>query len=308
MHQAPCVRTSDNGFMGASYANARVASWLREAADLLAAQGASPYRVHAYRAAAQGVETYPRDVRAVFEHEGTKGLDAIPRVGLGIAAAIADMLVMNRWPMLERLRGTVPAPLLLQSVPGIGPALAGRLHETLHVDRLEDLERVANDGRLASLPRVGRRRAAAIGAAVERMLGRLRPPPAAALLPPVASILDVDREYREGAAAGTLRRIAPKRNNPAGDAWLPVLHAVRGPWHFTALFSNTPLAHRLGHTHDWVVVYAYDGDHVERQCTVVTERSGPLAGRRVVRGREAECLDLFQPEQEEVHAAASHAA
>lgn len=294
--------------MSASHANARVASWLREAADLLAAQGASPHRVNAYRAAAHGVEAYPRDVRAVFEREGAKGLDAIPRVGLGIAAAIADMLVMDRWPMLERLRGSMPAPLLLRSVPGIGPALAARLHETLHVDRLEDLERVANDGRLASLPRVGRRRAAAIGAAVEQMLGRLRPPPAAALLPPVASILDVDREYRERAAADTLRRIAPRRNNPTGDAWLPVLHAVRGPWHFTALFSNTPLAHRLGHTHDWVVVYAYDGDHVERQCTVVTERGGPLAGRRVVRGREAECLDLVQSEPEDVHATATHAA
>lgn len=295
--------------MSVPHANAKVASWLREASGLLAAQGASPYRIHAYRAAAEGVEGFPRDVRVVFEREGTKGLDAIPKVGLGIAAAIADMLVMDRWPMLERLRGATPAPLLLQSVPGVGPTLAARLHESLHVDRLEDLERAANDGRLAALPRVGRRRAEAIGAAVERMLGRLRPALAPdAVLPPVATILDVDREYREKASRGALRLIAPRRNNPAGDAWLPVMHATRGPWHFTALFSNTPLAHRLGHTHDWVVVYAYDGDHVERQCTVVTERGGPLSGRRVVRGREAECLALLETSREADHADATHAA
>ena len=54
------------------------------------------------------------------------------------------------------------------------------------------------------------------------------------------------------------------------------------------LFSNTARAHELGRTRDWVVIYFYDGDHHEGQCTVVTETHGPLAGKRVVRGREAE--------------------
>jgi hypothetical protein len=102
-------------------------------------------------------------------------------------------------------------------------------------------------------------------------------------------LLDVDAEYRDKAARGQLPRVAPKRFNPAGDAWLPVLHATRGPWHFTALFSNTARAHELGRTHDWVVIYFYDDEHAERQHTVVTETRGPLVGKRVVRGREAEC-------------------
>ena len=94
--------------------------------------------------------------------------------------------------------------------------------------------------------------------------------------------------YRKAAAA-SLRTIAPKRFNPSGEAWLPVLHAQRGEWHFTALYSNTARAHELGRTRDWVVIYYYDGDHVEGQCTVVTESRGALAGKRVVRGREEEC-------------------
>jgi hypothetical protein len=102
-------------------------------------------------------------------------------------------------------------------------------------------------------------------------------------------VLDVDREYRVKAAAAKLPTIAPKRFNPQAKAWLPILHTRRGPWHFTALYSNTARAHELGKTHDWVVVYFYDGDHQERQCTVVTETRGPAAGARVVRGREAEC-------------------
>jgi hypothetical protein len=107
--------------------------------------------------------------------------------------------------------------------------------------------------------------------------------------PSVETVLDVDREYRTAASAGTLPRIAPRRFNPNGEAWLPVLHTRRGDWHFTALFSNTARAHELGRVRDWVVVYAEDKDHAERQYTVVTATAGPLAGRRVVRGREAEC-------------------
>ena len=93
--------------------------------------------------------------------------------------------------------------------------------------------------------------------------------------------------------ATTLPKIAPRRFNPDGKAWLPVLHTRFGPWHFTALFSNTALAHELHKTGDWVVLYFADGSHRERQRTVVTETHGPLEGRRVVRGREAECADHY---------------
>ena len=78
-------------------------------------------------------------------------------------------------------------------------------------------------------------------------------------------------------------------SNPHNSAWLPLLHTERAPWHFTALYSNTARAHKLDRVRDWVVIYSYDGDHVEHQRTVVTEIRGLLAGSRVVRGREEEC-------------------
>jgi hypothetical protein len=73
------------------------------------------------------------------------------------------------------------------------------------------------------------------------------------------------------------------------------MHAQRGEWHFTALFSNTARAHQLGRTRDWVVIYYYDHDHLESQCTVVTETAGPLKGLRVIRGRELECARHYGP-------------
>lgn len=110
--------------------------------------------------------------------------------------------------------------------------------------------------------------------------------------PPIAELLDVDREYRDRADANDLPRIAPRRFNPSGDRWLPVMHTKRDARHYTALFSNTAMAHRLHRTHDWVVLYS-DGVDGERQCTVVTAHHGPLVGRRVVRGREADCITHY---------------
>ena len=88
----------------------------------------------------------------------------------------------------------------------------------------------------------------------------------------------------------TFRTIAPRRFNPGGASWLPVLHGERDGWSFTALYSNTARAHDLGRTRDWVVLY-WEQDGHEDQCTVVTERTGPQSGRRVVRGREGESAE-----------------
>jgi len=106
-------------------------------------------------------------------------------------------------------------------------------------------------------------------------------------------LLDVDREYREKAAAGTLHRIAPRRFNPSHEAWLPVMHTQRGERHYTALFSNTARAHQLGQTRDWVILY-YDDGTWERQCTVITAQRDPLKGQRIVRGRESDCEAYYK--------------
>lgn len=274
--------------------NRDVAAKLAEAADLLALQGADPFRVNAFRRAARTVADLPQDIRELAEAEGPAGLVALPHIGRGIAAAIIEMVATGRWSRLDRLRGELDAERLFQSVPGIGPELAARIHDHLHIDSLEALEVAAHDGRLADVPGLGRRRTIAVQAALAAMLGRgriTRHPGAVA--PSVGELLDVDREYRREAEAGRLPTIAPRRFNPDGESWLPILHTDRGEWHFTALFSNTARAHKLGRTRDWVVVYYYDHSHREDQCTVVTETRGALRGRRVVRGRERECAEHY---------------
>jgi len=275
--------------------NQRVADRLHEAADLLEGQGANPFRVGAYRRAAETLVDLERDADDILEQEGLAGLMALPNIGRSIAAAIEELVRTGRWAQLERLRGTLDPEHLFQAVPGIGPGLARRVHEALEIETLEGLEIAAHDGRLERVPGIGTRRAAMIRAALASMLGRrpLRHRRETAA-PSVGLLLDVDAEYRRRAAKGDLRRIAPRRFNPSGEAWLPVLHTRRGDWEATALYSNTARAHELDRLHDWVVIYFHSDDEPEGQCTVVTETRGSLIGKRVVRGRESECRAYYQ--------------
>lgn len=274
--------------------NDDIAGRLDEVAALLEAQGAGPFRVRAYRRAAETLRDLHEPVSEIHARGGLPALESLPGIGESIARAIANVLAWGRLPVLERLRGRSGSGALLRTVPGIGPALAARLHEELGIESLEELEIAAHDGRLEGLEGFGPKRLAAVRDTLAHRLARIRGrPPAPGPEPPLAEILDVDQEYREGVAASRLARIAPRRMNPEKEAWLPVLHTRRGERDYTALFSNTPRAHRLGRTTDWVVLYV-DGEGPERQYTVVTESGrGPLAGRRVVRGLEPECLVFY---------------
>lgn len=282
----------DSAALGAAASeriNAAIAGKLRQAADILAAQGSDRFRVAAYRRAADAILAGAVDLAAIFERGGRKALEAVPGIGISIASAIAEMLTTGRWGYLDHLKGAAEPEKLFCSVPGIGPALARRVCDALHVGTLEALEMAAHDGRLESVPGIGRRRAAMVRSALAEMLGRVRRHPEwRDEEPAVELLLDVDREYRRRGKAGELVKIAPKRFNPSGAAWLPVLHAVRDGWHFTVIFSNTARAHQLGRTADWVVIYFHKDSRPEGQRTVVTETRGERAGQRVVRGREGE--------------------
>lgn len=286
--------------------NQRIAELLERIAELLEAQNGSPFRAAAYRRAAIELRLRREGVRELFDAEGHRGLVELPRIGPSIARAIAEYLESGQIALLRGLEGHAAPEDLFTTLPGIGPELARRLHAELGVETLEDLETAAHDGRLEHVAGFGPRRVHALRAILAERLRRAprRPrgthwavpaepgskssatPPAQA--PSVRDLLTIDAQYRERAAGGTLPTIAPRRFNPRREAWLPIWHTELDGWHVTALFSNTPLAHQLGTTRDWVILY-YERDGVSGQCTVVTERRGPLTGRRVVRGRELEC-------------------
>jgi DNA polymerase (family X) len=266
--------------------NATVAEALRDMAMLLQVQGDNAFRVSAYRRAAHTADRLDRPLEAIYRASGPPGLDALPAVGPRISAAIAELLETGRWVALDRLRGAADPETRLRLVLRIDPLLAHRLHDELGIDTLEQLEELSRTRRFARSAGVTPAQAAALRQAIGALLHG-RPEAAATDEPPVDKLLSVDLEYRS--RSGRLPLITPRRFNPERLAWLPVLHTQRPGWHFTALYSNTARAHELDRVKDWVVVYADDGKHPEWTYTVVTARMGPLAGHRVVRGRDDEC-------------------
>lgn len=278
--------------------NDDIAGRLDEVGNILAEQGANRFRVQAYHQAASVLRGLSRPVSEILAEEGLNGLEKLPGIGESIARSIRDILQHGKLAMLDRLRGDHDPIALLTSVPGIGKSLAWRLHDELGLESLEDLESAAHDGRLERVVGFGAKRLTGIRDSLAHRLARVRQkpvlmaPPNDAADPSVAELLDVDAEYRREAAADKLKKIAPRRFNPSGDAWLPVLHTTRGQRHYTALFSNTARSHELHKTHDWVVLY-YDGRNGEGRCTVITSEFGRLKGLRIVRGREDECGEHY---------------
>ncbi|MZR11864.1 DNA-binding protein [Maritimibacter sp. DP07] len=271
--------------------NRQIAARLASFADLLDAQGADGFRPRAYRAAADRIAGLEEPVRDLHARGGPAALIALPDIGQGIAGAVVEMLTTGRWTQFDRLSGETSPEQLFATLPGVGPALAERFARTLDVETLENLEAALTDQDVRVRGLGPRRRAALLATLKARLepIRRARGRRSVTDPPPVAMILEADALYRRKAQAGELRLIAPRRFNPMGTAWLPILHLKRGDWHFTLLYSNTALAHRLGRTNDWVVVFFHHGDQPEAQCTVVTETSGVLKGKRVVRGREDAC-------------------
>lgn len=275
--------------------NADIASRLQVYASLLEQQGDDAFRVRAYQEAADHVGSMPVALRDIFAQDGIPGLIAQPKIGRGIAAAIAEMLTSGRWSQLDRLQGDTAPLQLFMTIPGIGPALARRLADDEDIETLEELEIALQPGG-RPIPGFGRRRRQLVLSQVGERLGRIRTARrglGSVTPPPVGLLLDADRLYRERAAADKLRLITPKRFNPEGQAWLPIMHARRDDWHLTLMWSNTARAHELGKTRGWLVVYFRKDGQPEGRCTIVTETRGPLAGQRVLRGREAECEALL---------------
>jgi len=279
--------------------NDQIAGLLDDIADLLENREADAHRVRAYRDAGRSVRGSQASLPDLYSRKGEEGLREIPGIGQGLSSVIAEYLRTGHSSLHDDLVARADPVHLFRQLPGISEKLARRITKQLEVRSLEELELAAHDGRLKKLKGFGPERVRAVK---EVLAGRLSPGTRGGReqsgegqgnrgepsRPPVSLLIDLDREYRDKARAGELEMIAPRRFNPEGKAWLPLMKTKRKGWSFTVLYSNTSRAHQLGKTHDWVVVY-YHRDGSEGQCTLVTASQGDLAGDRVVRGREQEC-------------------
>jgi DNA polymerase (family 10) len=188
--------------------NSEIARIFLDMADLLEMKADNPFKIRAYRRAAESIRQLPREMSAMLA--AGEDFRQIPGVGEAVAAKSEELLRTGGLAAYEELKAALPPGVLdLMAVPGVGPKTAHRLAAELGVASVDDLEKAAADGRLASLPHLGEKTAEKILREIRALRRKDRRYPLGTALPAVEEILAALRKVpgvRNLTPAGSLRR------------------------------------------------------------------------------------------------------
>jgi DNA polymerase (family X) len=130
--------------------NQQLATIFRSMADLLSAQRANPYRVRAYRRAADALLAIDEDVTALVERQGLEEIDGI---GADLAKKIEEFLETGTIRAYEELKTPLPAEVKSwASLPGLSESLVAYLYFRLGIRTLDDLAQITRSHLLRTLP------------------------------------------------------------------------------------------------------------------------------------------------------------
>lgn len=130
--------------------NQRLATIFRSMADLLSSQRANPYRVRAYRRAADALLTIDEDVSTVADRQGLEEIDGI---GTDLAKKIEEFLATGTIRAYEELK--TPLPPEAQNwvtLPGLSDSLVTYLYFRLGIRTLSDLDQLVRSHLIRTLP------------------------------------------------------------------------------------------------------------------------------------------------------------
>lgn len=136
--------------------NESIARRFHDLAALMEIRGDDPFRLRSYRNAAEAIEVWPTAVADIARQEGVAGLQTIPGVGKAIAGKIVDLIERGTFDAWEKLTAETPATVLdLMKIPGIGPKTAALLHQKFKVSSLEELKQFVSGGGLDMVDGIG---------------------------------------------------------------------------------------------------------------------------------------------------------
>ena len=138
--------------------NSQIAEVFENIAGLLEIKGEKVFTIRAYQRAARTIERLPSELDRMVREE--QDLREIPGIGKAISDKIVELLDSGKLRYYERLRREFPDGMIdLMQVPGLGPKTTARVWKELGVTSVPELEDAATDGRLAALPRLGKKTA-----------------------------------------------------------------------------------------------------------------------------------------------------
>ncbi|MBB6049701.1 PHP domain-containing protein [Armatimonas rosea] len=133
--------------------NYEIARRFEAIADILEIQGENPFKVRAYRVAAETIDDLEDDLATIHAHGKLREL---PGFGEAIASKTADFLASGTTAIWERIKDSVPTGVVkMASVPGVGPRTAKALWEALEVTSVEALEAACREQRVRAVAGFG---------------------------------------------------------------------------------------------------------------------------------------------------------
>ena len=148
--------------------NAELARRFYRLSALMEIRGDDPFRLRSYRNAAEAIEVWPTPLKEIAEKEGVAGLQTIPGVGKTIAGKVIDLLNRGTFDAWDRLTAETPETVLdLTEIPGIGPKTAALLHQRFKVSSLPELKAFVKGGGLDMVDGIGAKTAERIKQALD---------------------------------------------------------------------------------------------------------------------------------------------
>ena len=142
------------------------AHFLSQIGALLEVKGEGKFKARAYAGAARALIAIDTDDLGPLVRSGE--LAKTPGIGPATLGVVRELVETGESSYLEKLREGMPQGLAdLMRVPGLNAARIQVIHQSLGVETLDDLERVAQSGELAALPRFGKKTAERILKGIE---------------------------------------------------------------------------------------------------------------------------------------------
>ena len=241
------------------------AHFLSQIGALLEAKGEHKFKARAYAGAARALIALDTDDLGPLVRSGE--LAKTPGIGPATLGVVRELVETGESSYLAKLREGMPEGLAdLMRVPGLNAARIQVIHQSLGVETLEDLERVAENGQLADLPRFGTKTADRIlkGISILRRNTHLERFPQAALEAHVLVANVVKHpDVIQADVAGSVRR----HNEVIADIDI-VAECSANPVDVAASFARAPGIKKatLGAEPGSVDLRFVDGTHLDMHC------------------------------------------
>jgi DNA polymerase (family 10) len=173
--------------------NEQIAELFENMGTLLEMKGDGVFKIRAYQRAARTIEQLASPLATAVANG--EDLTKIPGVGKAISEKIAEFISTGQVSAYERLVEELPPGVLdLKEIPGVGPKMAMAISQQLGISTVDGVAEAAADGRLATLPRMGKRAAEGILRHINAFKGMGSRTPIGEALPVAEEVMNALRE------------------------------------------------------------------------------------------------------------------